>query len=42
MHNVDQAPVIFSEDFSAGANLEGVRFVDPFVDDCSLSARDQP
>jgi predicted nucleic acid-binding protein len=35
---LNQIPVIFSEDFNAGSVLEGVRFVNPFADDFSLSA----
>jgi predicted nucleic acid-binding protein len=27
---LNQVPIIFSEDFSAGSIIEGVRFVDPF------------
>lgn len=30
---LNQASTIFSEDFSAGSVLDGVRFVNPFVDD---------
>jgi len=37
---LNQVPIIFSEDFNAGAVLEGVRFVDPFADDFLLSAWD--
>jgi predicted nucleic acid-binding protein len=33
-----QIPVIFSEDFDAGAVIEGVRFVNPFADDFDLDA----
>jgi predicted nucleic acid-binding protein len=29
---LNQVPVIFSEDFTDGSMLEGVRFVDPFAD----------
>lgn len=30
--HLNQIPVVFSEDFSAGAVLEGVRFVNPFAE----------
>lgn len=30
---LNQIPVIFSEDFDAGAVIEGVRFVNPFAED---------
>ena len=30
---LNQTPVIFSEDFSAGTVLEGIRFVNPFTED---------
>ena len=33
---LNQIPVVLSEDFSAGATLEGVRFVNPFATDFSL------
>jgi len=29
---LNQIPVVFSEDFNAGSVIEGVRFVDPFVE----------
>jgi predicted nucleic acid-binding protein len=35
---LNQIPVVFSEDFNSGAVVEGVRFVNPFADDFSLSA----
>ena len=36
---LNQTPVIFSEDFSAGgAVLNGIRFVDPFADDFDVEA----
>jgi predicted nucleic acid-binding protein len=35
---LNQIPVIFSEDFSAGAALEGVRIVNPFAADFVLEA----
>jgi predicted nucleic acid-binding protein len=35
---LNQVPIILSEDFDAGAVLEGVRFVDPFADDFDLDA----
>lgn len=34
---LNQVPVIVSEDFRAGAVIEGVRFVDPFATDFALS-----
>ncbi|MBN2547725.1 MAG: PIN domain-containing protein [Anaerolineales bacterium] len=33
---LNQVPVIFSEDFSPGQTLEGVRFVNPFAPDFRL------
>ncbi len=33
---LNQIPVIFSEDFSSGSTLEGVRFVNPFAADFAL------
>jgi predicted nucleic acid-binding protein len=33
---LNQVPVIFSEDFTANATLEGVRFVNPFASDFVL------
>lgn len=30
---LNQVPVVFGEDFSPGAVVGGVRFVDPFVED---------
>ena len=33
---LNQIPVIFSEDFNAGASLEGVRFVNPFAADFAV------
>ncbi len=35
---LNQIPIIFSEDFSSGTTLEGVRFVDPFAADFVLQA----
>ncbi len=35
---LNQVPVVFSEDFNTGSVLEGVRFVNPFAGDFSLSA----
>ncbi len=35
---LNQIPVILSEDFSAGAVLEGVRFLNPFAPDFELNA----
>jgi len=35
--HLNQIPVVFSEDFTAGAVLEGVRFVNPFAGDFTLS-----
>lgn len=35
---LNQVPVIFSEDFNHGSVLEGIRFVNPFAGDFSLSA----
>jgi predicted nucleic acid-binding protein len=37
---LNQAPVIFSEDFNHGSTLEGVRFVNPFAPDFDLAAWD--
>jgi len=34
---LNQVPVLFSEDFSDGQVLEGVRFVNPFAEDFILS-----
>jgi predicted nucleic acid-binding protein len=34
---LNQVAVVFSEDFSAGSFLEGVRFVNPFLPDFALS-----
>ena len=34
---LNQAPVIFSEDFSSGSVLEGVRFINPFAPDFDLN-----
>jgi predicted nucleic acid-binding protein len=34
---LNQIPIIFSEDFNTGSVLEGVRFVNPFAGDFSLS-----
>ena len=33
MAKLNQIPVVFSEDFSAGQSLEGIRFVNPFAPD---------
>ena len=33
---LNQIPVIFSEDFTSGTTLEGVRFVDPFAADFAI------
>jgi predicted nucleic acid-binding protein len=33
---LNQVPVIFSEDFANGSNLEGVRFINPFADEFRL------
>jgi predicted nucleic acid-binding protein len=33
---LNQTPVIFTEDFSTGANLEGVQFVNPFAPEFAL------
>jgi len=33
---LNQIPVVFSEDFSDGQTIEGVRFVNPFADDFVL------
>ena len=33
---LNQIPLVFSEDFSVGAVLEGVRFVNPFAEDFRL------
>jgi predicted nucleic acid-binding protein len=38
---LNQIVVVLSEDFSAGASLEGVRFVDPLAAEFDLSAWDQ-
>jgi predicted nucleic acid-binding protein len=35
--HLNQVPVVFSEDFTAGAVLEGVRFVNPFAGDFALA-----
>lgn len=35
---LNQVPVILSEDFSTGAVLEGVRFLNPLADDFDLDA----
>lgn len=35
---LNQIPVIFSEDFSTGATLEGVRFVNPLMETFDLAA----
>jgi predicted nucleic acid-binding protein len=35
---LNQIPVVFSEDFNVGADLEGVRFVNPFALDFALAA----
>jgi len=35
---LNQVSVIFSEDFSSGSVLEGVRFVNPFSEDFALEA----
>jgi predicted nucleic acid-binding protein len=35
---LNQVPVVFSEDFNTGSVLEGIRFVNPFAGDFSLSA----
>jgi predicted nucleic acid-binding protein len=35
---LNQIPIILSEDFDAGAVIEGVRFVDPFAHDFDLDA----
>ncbi len=35
---LNQVPVVFSEDFNTGSVLEGIRFVNPFASDFSLSA----
>jgi predicted nucleic acid-binding protein len=34
---LNQVPVIFSEDFTAGASLEGIRFIDPFAQGFDLN-----
>ena len=34
---LNQVPVVFSEDFNTGSVLEGIRFVNPFAGDFSLS-----
>lgn len=33
-----QVPVVFTEDFNAGAVIEGVRFIDPFSADFDMDA----
>jgi predicted nucleic acid-binding protein len=33
---LNDVPVVFSEDFGAGSEIEGVRFVDPFASDFKL------
>jgi len=33
---LNQVPVVLSEDFNAGAIIEGVRFVNPFAADFKL------
>jgi len=33
---LNQVPVVFSEDFSAGSVTEGVKFITPFADDFQL------
>jgi predicted nucleic acid-binding protein len=33
---LNQIPVVFSEDFSDGSVLEGVRFVNPFAEDFQI------
>jgi predicted nucleic acid-binding protein len=35
---LNQIPIVLSEDFSAGAVLEGVRFINPFAEDFDLDA----
>jgi predicted nucleic acid-binding protein len=35
---LNQIPVVFSEDFSAGSTLEGIRFVNPFAEDFRTEA----
>lgn len=35
---LNQIPIIFSEDFSTGSIIEGVRFVDPLADDFDLDS----
>jgi len=35
---LNQIPVVFSEDFSSGSTLEGVKFVNPFASDFVLEA----
>lgn len=35
---LNQIPVVFSEDFSAGTVIEGVRFENPFAEDFRVSA----
>jgi predicted nucleic acid-binding protein len=35
---LSRVPVVLSEDFDAGAVVEGVRFVDPFVDGLRIEA----
>ncbi len=35
---LNQVPVILSEDFNSGAVIEGVRFINPLVDDFDLNA----
>lgn len=34
---LNQIPIIFSEDFNSGSTLEGIRFINPFAADFSLS-----
>ncbi len=34
--HLNQVPVVFSEDFSSGMVVEGVRFVDPFSDNFNI------
>ena len=34
--HLNQIPIVFSEDFSDGRMIEGVRFVDPFVETFKL------
>lgn len=35
---LNQIPIVFSEDFSSGATLEGVHFVNPFAPEFALEA----